>query len=125
MKSFTKFFLLMMAIVFSSSLLIAQFSPPISAENPKVKAEIAKQEQDLALQKEPQRVPLQPGAQTQPMPENSQIALMNGKTFTVPEGGSRSLTDIKIQLTVDYWSGEATYNLWSVSAGAYYWPANR
>ena len=50
MKNFTKFLLLMMTIVFSSSLIIAQVNPAISVSNPE--AEKIQQSQDLSLQKE-------------------------------------------------------------------------
>jgi len=67
----------MMAIVFSSSLLIAQVNPAISVHNPK--AEITKQTQDLTLQKE------------------LDLLAEHGPTVVVPEaeegGGSRAVGD--------------------------------
>ena len=52
MKKFTKFLLLMLMMVFSSSLIIAQVNPAISVINPKARVEKAQKVQQSTLQKE-------------------------------------------------------------------------
>jgi hypothetical protein len=76
MKSFTKFLLLVMTILFSSSLIIAQVNPAISVFSPK--AEKTQQSQDPSLQKE------------------LDLEALHGPTVVVPEaeeGGSRAVGD--------------------------------
>jgi len=121
MKKFTKFLLFMMAILWSSSLVIAQVDSPITVSNPDVETT---QDGGLDLQKAQHRLPLQPGAQTQPAPEDRRTG-KTLKTFTVTGDGSRATTDIRLQLTVDYFYTEASYNLWSNDAGAYYWTTDQ
>jgi hypothetical protein len=71
-----------------------------------------------------QRRNLRSGAQTGQIPEVKQNA-KSSTTFTIPSSGSRATTDIKIELTVDSWISEASYNLWSWDDMAYYWPVDQ
>ena len=111
MKKFTKLIMLMMILLFSSSIIIAQVTAPSNAG-------ISKEELSLMQQ----RVPLNPGAQTQSTP----IERINAKgvTYVAPANGGRS-GNIHLELTVDSWWGEASYNLWDYDAGAYYWGSDQ
>lgn len=68
---------------------------------------------------EVERQPPNPNAQNQPVPGERLDA--KGTSFTVNKSGDKSLVDIQLDLTVDNFYGEATYNIWSYSNSAYLW----
>jgi len=63
-------------------------------------------------------------AQTQAVPSHK-LEAKSSTTFTVPNKGSRAISNIKIEVTADYWIGESSYNLWSYTDGAYYWATDQ
>ena len=106
MKKITTFLLLMMFI--SSTVLLGQMSTSnaTSGEDPSMV-----------------KTAVSASAQT-PIPAHK-LNAKSSSTFTVPAGGSRAISNINIALTVDSWYGEASYNLWSYDAGAYYWATDQ
>lgn len=80
--------------------------------------------QENVAEKYSGRHTLNANAQTQPMPAEKQNAI-GGTTFTVPSSGTRATTDIKLELTTDFYYYECSYNLWSWDDMAYYWPTDQ
>jgi hypothetical protein len=111
MKKITTLLLLMMFI--TSSALLGQMSSSNAISS----------EESQMMNK---RRAVSPNAQTQPIPAQRLIA-KNSTAIAVPSQnrGSRAIANIKLELQVDSYWGEASYNLWDYDAGAYYWASDK
>ncbi|MFC2107252.1 carboxypeptidase-like regulatory domain-containing protein, partial [Bacteroidota bacterium] len=112
MKHFTKVMLLLMIFSLTAAIGFAQVkSPPAGIS----------QEEFAGWNQKRQIDPDAQSAATVPL---ERLHAKKGISFTVPSNGSRS-GNIHLELTVDNWWGEASYNLWDVTAGAYYWATDK
>ena len=106
MRKITSFIIMM--IFLSSTALVGQ-----SASNA-----ISIEEEQMMTQRR-----ANPNAQSMTIPLTKLKA--KGLTYVAPNKGNRAVSNIKLEVQVDSWASEASYNVWDYDAGSYIWASDQ